>query len=239
MRWRSRTSPHQLSQERVTCPNFGPPVVCSSMNLSAPHLAVLSPAEGGVLTVLAGTDRPLSGREVARIGGQPRSTVARVLRRLAEHGVVHAHEAGAGAALLYVLNREHLAAEPLKALVTLRQRLVERIEADLATWAMAPHHASLFGSAARGDGDTRSDLDLFFVRPAGVTAEDPRWRGQLDRFAACVERWTGNRASLADVSLADVARLAVQRPPVVEKLTRDAVTLLGPSVGELLEGGVT
>ena len=82
------------------------------MHLGAPHLAILSPAEGGVLAVLAGTEPPLSGREVARIGGQPRSTVARVLRRLVEHGVVEAREAGAGAALLYLLTASTSPASP-------------------------------------------------------------------------------------------------------------------------------
>jgi len=218
------------------CPNFGPPVVISVMNLAAPHLAILSPAEGGVLAVLAGTDRPLSGREVARIGRQPRSTVARVLQRLVEHGVVDAREAGAGAALLYVLNREHLAAEPLEALVTLRTRLIEHIAGELAAWSVPPHHASLFGSAARGGGGTHSDVDLFLVRPTGVAADDPRWREQLDRLAARVKRWTGNHAGLADVSLDDVARLARDRPPVVTELTRDAITLMGPPARQLLGG---
>lgn len=221
------------------CPTFGPLVVSSIMNLAAPHLAILSPAEGGVLAVLAGTDRPLSGREVARIGGQPKSTVARVLQRLVEHGVVDAREAGAGAALLYVLNREHLAAESLEALVTLRRRLIERLAGDLATWSVPPHHASLFGSTARGDGSTHSDIDLFLVRPVGVAADDPRWREQLDRLAARVERWTGNHASVAEVSLDDVARLARERPPVVTELTRDAITLLGPPTRQVFEGAVT
>jgi predicted nucleotidyltransferase len=214
-------------------------VVTSIMHLGAPHLAVLSPAEGGVLAVLAGTDRPLSGREVARIAGQPRSTVARVLQRLVEHGLADAREAGAGAALLYLLNREHLASEPLEVLITLRSRLIERIRGELARWSLRPCHASLFGSAARGDGDTDSDIDLFLVRPMGVAADDAAWREQLDGLATRIERWTGNRASLADVSLGDVARLARERPPVVRELEREAITLQGSPARELLAGTIT
>lgn len=217
---------------------FGSVVVASSMHLGAPHLAILSPAEGGVLAVLAGTERPLSGREVARIGGQPRSTVARVLRRLVEHGVVEVREAGAGAVLLYHLNREHLASEPLEVLITLRRRLVERIRGELATWSLQPFHASLFGSAARGDGGTRSDIDIFLVRPMDVPADDPGWREQLDGLTNRIERWTGNRASLADVSLDDVGRLARERPPVVRELEREAITLQGPPALELLAGAI-
>ena len=209
------------------------------MHLAAPYSTILSPAEGAVLSVLSGTDRPLSGREVARIGAQPRSTVARVLHMLVEQGVVDAREAGAAAAMLYVLNREHLAAEPLTALVTLRQRLFDRIRAEFDTWAVRPHHASLFGSAARGDGNSRSDIDLFLVRPKGVPADDPRWRDQLDLLVRRIERWTGNRVGLAEVSLGDVARLARDRPSVVGELTRDAITLCGPTARHLLEGATT
>lgn len=214
-------------------------MVTWNMHLAEPHLAILSPAEGGVLAVLAGTERPLSGREVARIGGQPRSTVARVLRRLVEHGVVDAREAGAGAAQLYLLNREHIAAAPLEALVTLRSRLIERIRGELATWSVRPRHASLFGSAARGDGGTHSDIDLFLVRPTGVPADDPIWREQLDGLATRIERWTGNHASLADVSLDDVTRLARERPSVVGEIEREAITLQGPPAKRLLAGDIS
>lgn len=60
----------------------------SRMNLSAPQLAVLPEATGGVLSALIGTTRPLSGREVARLGGVARSTAARALQHLAEPGLV-------------------------------------------------------------------------------------------------------------------------------------------------------
>jgi predicted nucleotidyltransferase len=33
-------------------------------------------------------------------------------------------------------------------------------------------HASLFGSAARGDGVPESDIDLLIIRPERVDAED-------------------------------------------------------------------
>ncbi len=135
--------------------------------------------------------------------------------------MVEAREAGAGAVLLYLLNGEHLASEFFEVLITLRRRLVDRIRGELATWSLRPFHASLFGFAARGDGDTRSDIDLFLVRPMDVPADDPGWREQLDGLATRIERWTGNRASLADVSLDDVARLPRERPPVVRELERE------------------
>lgn len=121
----------------------------SHMDLSAPYLAVLPATTGGVLSVLAGTNRPLSGREVARLGGVARTTTARVLQRLAEHGLVRVQEAGAGAALLYTFNREHVAADAVLGLVGLRCRLVDRLRNEFEGWPTPPLHASLFGSAAR------------------------------------------------------------------------------------------
>src|SRR5690606_38278746 len=131
------------------------------MNLAAPSSIAIPETTGRVLTVLAGTTRPLSGREVARLSGSPRTTVARVLRDLELQGLANVQEAGAGAALLYSLNRGHLAAEPVLALVNLRQRLIDFLRLELEGWSIQPKHASLFGSAARGDGDSASDIDLF------------------------------------------------------------------------------
>jgi DNA-binding transcriptional ArsR family regulator len=206
----------------------------SLMDLSAPHLAVLPKSDGGVLSVLAGTDRPLSGREVARLSGGSRSTVARVLRRLAEHGVVKVQEAGAGVALLYSLNREHVASDPLVDLLDLRRRLFDRLAAEFDGWPLPPLHASVFGSAARGDGGTASDIDLFIVRPSTILADDAGWRSHIDRLPHLIVIWTGNHAGIAEVSVDDVARLEREGATIVEDLRRDAITLAGYPLRELL-----
>jgi len=186
-----------------------------------------------VVRVLRGTTRPLTGREVARLaraGSQPAVNAA--LRRLTEEGVVRAEEAGN--AYLHTLNREHLAAPALELLVDVRAELERRLRAEIDGWEIAPAHVSIFGSAARGDGDTRSDIDVFVVRPADVPEDDPDWREQLGRLSDRVQVWTGNRAALSEVSTADVRRLRRERPPVVEELRRDAITLAGPTPAELL-----
>jgi predicted nucleotidyltransferase len=203
------------------------------MDISRPWALIRSPIDMEVLLVLRGTTRPLTGREVARLvraGSQP--AVNAVLRRLATEGVVHAEEAGN--AYLYTLNREHLAVPALEQLLGIRSELERRLRAEIADWEIAPAHASIFGSAARGEGDTHSDIDLFVVRPARVAEDDPRWRAQLERLSSRVYGWTGNHVGLSELSAADVRRLRRERPPVVEELRRDAITLAGRESAEIL-----
>jgi len=203
------------------------------MNLSRPWALLRSPIDMEVLLVLRGTTRPLTGREVARLvraGSQP--AVNAVLRRLAGEGVVRSEEAGN--AYLYTLNREHLGAPAIELLAGIRMELERRLRAEIAQWQVAPVHVSLFGSAARGDGDAGSDVDVFVVRPVSVAEDDPRWRAQLERLSDHVYVWTGNHAGLSEVSAADVRRLRRERPPVIEELRRDAITLAGPEPTRLL-----
>lgn len=186
-----------------------------------------------VLRVLRRTTRALTGRQVARLvrtGSQP--TVNSALRRLTVEGIVHAEEAGS--AYLYALNREHLAAPAVELLADLRSELERRLRAELAEWEIAPVHASIFGSAARGDGDPLSDVDVLIVRPRTVDDEDPRWREQLARLSDRILAWTGNHAGLSEVSEDDVRRLQRERPPIVDELRRDAITIAGPASAELL-----
>ncbi|HZJ09942.1 MAG TPA: nucleotidyltransferase domain-containing protein [Trueperaceae bacterium] len=203
------------------------------MNLSEPATVLLTQGDAKALSVLAGTTRPLSGREIARLGGGNPATTWRSLTRLADHGLLHVQEAGAGAALLYVLNRDHLAADAVQTLVDLRGLLVDRLKAEVAQWKVPPLHASLFGSAARGDGNTSSDIDLFVVQPK-VVEDEEKWGVQLERLAAAVLRWTGNHAAIAEVTVAQAAGMAQERRPIVNELLRDGVWLFGLPVRELL-----
>jgi predicted nucleotidyltransferase len=203
------------------------------MDVAHPHTAICPTLDSGVLSVLAGTTRPLTGREVARLLGRPsHSGVLDALNRLVEHGVVHREEAGR--ALLFTLNREHLAAPAVDVLAGMRSELLTRLRGAVDSWEVAPVHVSMFGSAARGEGDASSDLDLFGLRPKGVEGEEPRWRGQLDDLARRVQRWTGNRAGIAEAGEEEIARLRGEEPPIVAELRSDAITIAGTEVAALL-----
>jgi hypothetical protein len=94
---------------------------------------------------------------------------------------------------------------------------------------------SLFGSTARGDGNTDSDIDLFVVRPGAVGEDDAGWRAQVDELAGQIQRWTGNHAGIAEAAEGELAELHSTQPPIVAELRSDAIALSGPDVQDLLE----
>lgn len=202
------------------------------MNLSFPYTAVLSRTDGQVLSVLAGTTKPLGGREVARIAGVSQNGAWKALRRLVDQGVVIEQPAG-GRAMLYTLNRDHLAAEPIITLTRLRPILIERIKEHFAGWKVPPVHASIFGSAARGDGDSESDIDILLVRPRDLGEDDDQWRSQIDSLATAVYSWTGNHAGIAEIAQRDLPRLRRERPAVIEDIAADGIGLVGDEPSSL------
>lgn len=196
------------------------------MDVARPYTAVTPTVHGDVLVVLAGTTRPMTGRDVARLvrrGTQP--AVQASLDRLVEHGLVSREQAGR--AKLHTLNRDHIAAPVVVQLANLRNELLDRLRNLLGGWSPAVVHASMFGSAARGDGDIGSDIDVFVVRHEAIDEDDPSWRTQVDLLNQRVRAWTGNHASVVEVSEEDLDRLRREEPPVVKELQADGIDLAG------------
>jgi len=203
------------------------------MNVSRAYSAVAPTVAGDVLVVLAGTTQPLTGRRVARLARRGSvAAVAKALDRLVSQGLVLRLQAPP--ASLYTLNRQHVAASAVEALALIRTELLHRLRNAFSTWSIPPVHASLFGSAARGDGNVDSDIDIFLVRPAGVDAEDATWSEQLHDIGDAVLAWTGNHAGIIDLAEQDIAQMRDENPPVLQDLRRDAIDLAGTPFRELL-----
>ena len=203
------------------------------MNIAAPYTAICPTLDSEVLIALARTRKPMTGREIARLTGRKaHAGVQDVLTRLVEQGLVDRQEAGR--AWLFSLNREHIAAPAVDVLASMRAELLQRIRATVEVWEIKPLAASLFGSFARAEGDTQSDIDLFLVRPQDVADEDARWRAQLNDLADHIERWTGNQASIAEVSERELDQLRTGGPPIVSELRRDALFIYGAEINDLL-----
>ncbi len=204
------------------------------MDLARPYSIVSSRLDGAALTVLAGTTQPLTGHQVARQAREgTQQGIGKALQRLVDQGLVIRTDAGS--AHLYALNREHVGAPVAELLAGLRPALFSRLEQRIARWEERPVHASLFGSTSRGEGSIDSDVDIMVVRPGSLAEDDATWRAQIDELARDVRRWTGNRAAISELAEADLDRLARDRPPIVDELRADAVTLAGPDIRALLE----
>jgi Nucleotidyltransferase domain len=203
------------------------------MDVSRPYSAVAPTVEGDVLVVLAGTTHPLTGRQIARLARRGSvAGVAKALDRLGHQGLVTRLEAPP--ASLYTLNRQHVAAPVAEALAGLRSAFLSRLRDAFSTWKLQPAHASLFGSAARGDGAPGSDVDLFVVRLADIDGEDPTWSDQLADLSDLVFASTGNRAGIVDFAELDIEQMREENPPILAELRRDAIDLAGISLRELL-----
>ena len=203
------------------------------MDVSHPYRAVAPGLEGDVLVVLAGTNRPLTGRMVARrIPHASPDGVRKALARLVTSGLVAREESDG--AHLHWLNREHLAAPTVLQLAGLRTALIERLRRAIGRWDRAPVYASLFGSTARGDGGPESDIDVFVARPLTVDPDSSPWPEQLDELHRQIETWTGNPVSIIEVGEDELRSLAASRRQVALELERDAIALAGAPVRTLL-----
>lgn len=199
------------------------------MDLAFPAHAVVSTLDAEVLLTLAGTTLPMTGNQVRRVTGKGSLRgVQLVLQRLERHGLIDVMEAGSSN--LYSLNRDHVAAPAVLALIDLRGRLFRRISDEMNKWSIQPIAAAAFGSAARGDGGLTSDIDLLIIRPREISDGDLQWEDQIAALSTLVRRWSGNSASVIQATPAQVSEMLSRNEPIVESLRRDAVSLLGPNI---------
>lgn len=203
------------------------------MDVARPLEALLPTVDSSVLSVLAGTTAARTGREIARAAGRSQPAVQAVLDRLVEQGL--AHQQRAGRSFVYKLNRDHLAAPAIEALAAMRPDLFKRVRDLIETWQIQPLHASIFGSAARGDGDVESDIDFFLVRPKQVDLDDETWRQQLDDLSERVRAWTGNSTSLIEVGSDELDELRRERRAVLDEIRSDAIDLAGRKARQVID----
>jgi len=196
------------------------------MDLSRP-LAVLTPTvDADVLAALARADAAFTPGQLHRlIGRHSEAGVRKCLVRLVDQGIVRAERGGN--AYLYSLNRAHLAAAYVEGLAHLRDLLLQRVAQRVASWPIPPAYAALFGSAARGDMTTRSDIDLFLVRPHGVGPDDETWRSAVEELTRDVTAWTGNDARVLEFGQQEAVRAAAAGEPVFEAIRREGLALHG------------
>ena len=186
------------------------------INIASPISSVVPTLDGPVLEVLAGSAIHLSLSEVQRRASRGTlSGTRRVLQRLVTEGVVLDVPGG------YLLNREHVAAQAIDALVTIRARFLSRLHTEVASWPYQADLVGIFGSFARRDGDSRSDIDIVIV------GEERCPDGVQDELARAVVTWTGNRAHIVAITRSELRAMRSVDEPILAEWRRDLEVVYG------------
>lgn len=197
------------------------------MNLGAPILDVAPAVRGALLQVLARLEQPVTRRQLAASTGVAPGNASVVIEALIRAGLVE--ETLAGRSSMVALNRDHLAAGSLLALAGLRGELISRLRERLAEWPNL-EGAWLFGSAARGDADGKSDIDLVIV---ANDLQAPDLHALVAQLQADVRSWTGNDLQLVEHTPESWRKLMRSKNPLAEQVRIDGVHLAGQTASLL------
>lgn len=196
------------------------------MDLARP-LALITPTiDADVLAVLARARASFTGRQVHQVAGRHSERgVRNTLQRLSEQGIVTRERIGN--ADLYQLNRLHLAAAHIEAIVQLRSELLDRIGDEMSRWTFKAEFAALFGSAAKGNMRPDSDIDVFIVRPDDTDEDTDLWQQQVTTLTRHVTEWTGNDTRALDLAAAEVQEGLAAGGRVLQEIRDTGIAIHG------------
>lgn len=200
------------------------------MDLSHPITTVIPSSHGDVLEVLTHTNVPLSARAVAALtdGRVSHTQVGNALRHLVSVGLVSRESHPP--ANLYQLNRNHVAADPVVVLASLRSVLLDRMRDAVAGWQPKADAVWLFGSFARGEGSTDSDIDILVLTPSNVDEDDPTWMNQIAMFSSDVQAWSGNSCTIVEYRRSEFDAFIDAGERLPRDIARDGVRLAGADI---------
>ena len=167
------------------------------MDFVEPVQAVIPGAQGRILGVLVETAAELNVRTIARLSGVSLAQASRVLPKLVELGLVERREAPPSA--LFRLVAENIAARFVRGLAGARQAVLEELGQMAQELSPTPVSVIVFGSFARGEADSQSDLDVVVVRPVDVDQDDEPWTTAVERWRLGARRLTGNAVEVIEV----------------------------------------
>lgn len=202
------------------------------MDYGRPVEALIPGVQGRVLGVLARANKDLTMRGVAELADVSPQQASVVIGKLVELGVVERREVPP--ASLVRLVADNLAAQAVLSIANLRRNALDRLS-ELAS-AIVPVPASLmvFGSFARGDADSESDVDVLVVRPVGLRDDDDGWTDALWVWISAATRAVGNPVNVIEAAAEEIPGLLRRRGPSVwTDIVRDGIVLVGSPLEEL------
>jgi predicted nucleotidyltransferase len=187
------------------------------MEFGEPFGGLLPGARGAVLAALLRTGTSMTGRQVYGLVRDQCSlwSVQQALTSLVGLGVVTSQEVGR--ATVHAINEAHYAIQPLRTLLDPFAALRDAVQAAVGSSVEA---VILFGSVARGEATTDSDVDL-------VVLAGPDWDGRSELEDAVRTR-LGNDCDVLVFTPDQFRRHAsLADEPVVAAILTDGVALVG------------
>lgn len=190
-------------------------------------------ATGRLLAALAQVDTGLPISTLATVAGVGRTRASGLIAQLHDLGLVDRREIGR--TTLVALARDNAAGELLDRLAHLHGVVMDRLRLLAAELDPAPLALVVFGSFARGEASTDSDIDVLAIRPDDADSE--AWTDAVSAFATSARRLTGNPVQVLDYDLDELRRRVSPRAKTGkafwEALRRDSIVLAGVSIDQL------
>ena len=200
------------------------------MRLANPAAALLGEKDARLLLELYRRAEPLSGRGIAANAGVPVTSAQRILARYADAGLVTVTTSAH--ASTYELNRKHVLYDAIFELLAAPAKLKETIGSIVQRWAGSAVTAAVFGSSARGDDSSDSDLDILVVTP--VDFADDRIDGLRRELEDTVGLATGRTVQVFNVDQQQFSKMVRSHDSLIDSLERDADTVIGTDVRTLI-----
>jgi predicted nucleotidyltransferase len=162
--------------------------------------------------------------DVRLLGGRSSPSPGAGQRRRSSEGAGTSGRAGGGVvsdscspSRLPPQQAARVAARHVEALTRVRDEVLSNIRDAIARREAKPVHAGLFGSSARGEATSHSDIDVL-----------------LDRLDCDVRAWTGNAAQLVDLSADTLGRMDRESDPLIASWRAEVIDLHGEPLAQLL-----
>ena len=201
------------------------------MDFVEPVQAVIPGAQGRILGVLVETAAELNVRTIARLSGVSLAQASRVLPKLVELGLVERREAPPSA--LFRLVAENIAARFVRGLAGARQAVLGELGQMAQELSPTPVSVIVFGSFARGEADSQSDLDVVVVRPVDVDQDDEPWTTAVEQWRLGARRLTGNAVEVIEVGETEIGRLLRRKATIWRDVAREGVVAFGSDLTAL------
>jgi DNA-binding MarR family transcriptional regulator len=196
-----------------------------------PVEAVIPGAQGRILAVLVETTAELSVRSIARLAGVSPAQASRVLPDLVQLGLVERREVPPSSQFRLV--RSNVAAQALIELARSRDAVLDRIGAAAGQLPAPPLSVIVFGSFARGQAGTDSDLDVVIVRSDDIHEDDDTWSVSIEEWRTQARAIAGNPVEILETSRAEAAARLDGKSTLWRDVARDGVVVHGLSIDDL------